>query len=855
VYRVYRALFTGLQATLPSALLLVGIAPMGFGDGSAHAQTSKPNVVLFVVDDMGWADWQRDAARNPTGSPVYETPNLLQLAQSGVNFSSGAYASSPVCSPTRTALLTGKTPARTRVTEYIPGSGYATATLREPAWTKNLPTSEVTLAESLQSAGYTAGHFGKWHLGTPGNPGINPLQHGYAVNVGGTDAGGIGCCGGNFAGSDGMWAGLPGLNTPGEFPAGKYITDALTDRANDFIGQRAATGPFFLTMWHYGVHIPIQAPADLVAKYQVKIGTLQGQGVDLRGHTNATYAAMIESIDQSLGRMMNRLADPNQDGDNSDSIRDNTIVIFTSDNGGVWGADGSPTDNRPLREGKGSIYEGGIRVPLIVNWTGNSNITPGTNTAARTSLYDLYPTLLDLAGLQADPTVVRNGDMDGVSIRSALEGGAFDRGYLYWHYPHFSPQDRNSSLINGGSFVSAVSDNRWKLIFRYNERSYELYDLANDVGETTNVLGQNAGVAHALSLTLRDYLAGVSAQMPIEIATGQPVALPPVLAAPPMSSVPPGSTVMRIDFGINTQTTNLTGWNNVTGASGAEPVVALPLSDIAGNATGVILRTQWSQMSDDTGISGTAANFDGPYPSPSLDDLPASALRDSVYVRDGQKLSLTLEGLDTLATYQFLFYGAAGNTGDYSLFTITGSTTAQAHISPLVNNSSQIAVVNGMMATASGTILIDFEGRRADGSPQLPGVDNDGTGRLNYLQIAQQLLELPGDFNHDRVVDAADYAVWRASFGATGDRDADANGNGIVDAADYTVWRNNFGRSARPAGGGGSGQILSSQLSLSAVPEPAAWSLALLGWVVSVKLGLARRRCHSCCGRACSAGA
>jgi arylsulfatase A-like enzyme len=383
--------------------------------------------------------------------------------------------------------------------------------------------AQPNIVNTLKNNGYQTALYGKWHLGT-----ASPSIYGYQTNVGGSDYGGPAEAGGWFAGADGMWNNLPGLNTPGQFPADKYLSDAVTEMAGQYI-QTHATQPFFLNAWDYQVHIPIEAPQNLIDKYQAKINNLQSQGVNLKGQSNATYAAMIEKMDQDVGAMLDRLDDPNLDGNKADSVLNNTIFIFTSDNGGVYDADGNPTRNLPLREGKGSMYEGGIRVPLMVSYGADVNITPGTKTSARTSLYDLYPTIFDMTGLTA--AMPANNPIDGVSIRSAIEGQAFDRGLLYFHYPHRSNQDLSSALINGGSFVSAVSNEDWKLIFFYEDRHYELYNLKQDIGETTNLLAFNPGIAHDLSLALQNYLVSVNAQMPVTIATNLPVAPPTVLGA------------------------------------------------------------------------------------------------------------------------------------------------------------------------------------------------------------------------------------------------------------------------------------------------------------------------------------
>lgn len=498
---------------------------------SISQSAAKPNVVLFFVDDMGWTDWQASEAQ-PHGSPLYETPNMLALANSGVTLAN-AYASAPVCSPTRASLMTGKNPAKTRVTEWI-GAGNSTGkNIRSPInWTKNLPMTEITLAEAMQSGGYDTAFFGKWHLGQHGNADTTPLTHGYNSNIGGTFAGNPGFAGGFFAGTDGAWIGMPGLDAPQLYPSHQYLSDALAEKAAEYITQsqqREKVKPFFLTMSHYLVHTPLQAPEKLVSKYNKKIVELRGQGIDLKGHDDATYAAMVEKMDQALGMLMQRLDDPNYDGSNDGSIRDNTIIIFTSDHGGLDTSADAPTDNAPLREGKGSLYEGGTRVPFLVSWPGNDKIAPGSTSVAQTVTHDIYPTLLDMTGVAGDE--IQNTAMDGVSVRAALEGETFDRGPIYWHYPHISPQDYGSEEMNGGSFVSSIIEGDWKLIYFYDEPHYELYNLATDLSETRNVLHANPDIANSLSQALRNYLIESNAQLPVSIGTEKSVDMPPVLAS------------------------------------------------------------------------------------------------------------------------------------------------------------------------------------------------------------------------------------------------------------------------------------------------------------------------------------
>ena len=402
----------------------------------AAAAADRPNVVLFFVDDMGWADWQR-SPQNPEGSDVYETPNLVRLARSGVVFDNG-YASAPVCSPSRVSLMTGLSAARHTTTDFIGAGAPSVRGVLPPSnWSQNLGDSEVTLAEAFQSDGYRTGFFGKWHLGQ-GGAAANPLANGYHVNVGGTNSGNPGFAGGFFAGADGAWAGMPGLGTPGTYPADAYLSDVLAGEASDFVSQSVSTDePFFLTLSQYVVHTPIQAPADLVTKYTNKIAGIQAAGGSVGGHDNATYAAMVEKMDQAVGQVLDRLVDPNADGDSADSVLDSTIVVFTADNGGLTNF--NVTDNRPLREGKGSIYEGGIREPYIVSWAGSSQVRSGDVNSTPVVTHDLYPTLLDLTGVAGDAN--QNARMDGVSFAAALAGQTLERKPVVWHYPHVSPQD------------------------------------------------------------------------------------------------------------------------------------------------------------------------------------------------------------------------------------------------------------------------------------------------------------------------------------------------------------------------------------------------------------------------------
>ena len=279
-------------------------------------------------------------------------------------------------------------------------------------------------------------------------------------------------------------------------------------------------------------------------------------------------------------------------------------------------------------------------------------------------------------------------------------------------------------------------------------------------------------------------------------------------------------SVIRIDIGVSNQQTLLAGWNNVTGASGDEIVVTVPLVNTLSQATGITLHTAWTANQDDlvdSGLSPVTHNYEGPFPNPTLDGIPASALRDGAYLRDGAKMSITLDGLDISATYDFIFYGASDNSGDYALLVFTGGNTGRTHIEPTLNNADSVGYITGLTADAMHTMVIGFEGRRYNGVEHFPEISNDAVGRLNYIQITEHLLPVPGDYNGDRGVDDTDYNIWSESFGASGA--ADGNKDGVVNAADYTVWRN-----ALRSGEGGSGNA-----GVSSVPEPAAAVLAFFG--------------------------
>ncbi len=434
----------------------------------AQRSPGKLNFIIILIDDYGWTD------SGCYGSTFYETPNIDRLAREGMRFTN-AYAACPVCSPTRASILTGKYPARLHLTDWIPGrKQWATAKLLGAPFYQELPLWETTIAERLRPLGYATAAMGKWHLGQ--EP-YYPERQGFDINVAGT-----------FRGHPASYFGPFDLPNFRGWTKSDYLTDRLTDKALQFLEENQQR-PFFLYLAHFAVHTPLQAKAEMIAKYERK-----AQGRKLQN--NPTYAAMIESMDEGVGRVMRKLEDLN--------IADRTVILFTSDNGGLMYEGGSKTpvtSNRPLRAGKGHLYEGGVRVPLIVRWPGV--VKPGRTCDVPASSVDYFPTIEEMAGLRHDSKTV----IDGVSLVPLLRqrGGLAPRA-LYWHYPHYSNQ--------GGQPGAAIREGNLKLIEFYEDSHLELYDLSEDIGERHNLAREMPDKAAELHAKLKAWRASVKATMP-----------------------------------------------------------------------------------------------------------------------------------------------------------------------------------------------------------------------------------------------------------------------------------------------------------------------------------------------------
>jgi len=460
LHGITRVMFASLLAI--ESLCCVNNAP-------GAEKPSAPNLIFILIDDMGWRDL------GCYGNTFHETPHIDRLAADGLRCTDG-YAACPVCSPTRASILTGRYPPRYGITDWIPGrKNFPNQKLLQGQNALQLPLDEVTLAEALKPAGYVSASIGKWHLG---GPEFWPDKQGFDVNLGGTQTGSP--PGGYFKFK------TPSLQAKDE---NEYLTDRLTDEALGFI-EKNKDKPFFLYLPHYTVHIPLQAKKDLLAKYEKKAGAKPQEGL-----CNPVYAAMIESLDDGVGKIVKKLDEL--------KLAEKTVIVFTSDNGGLSVKEGPftpATSNNPLRAGKGYLYEGGIRVPLIVRWPGT--IKPAVSDVPISSV-DYFPTFLELAGVKHnDPRPI-----DGVSLAPLLKGtGKLPERALYWHYPHYP----NQGAKPGG----AIRQGDWKLIEFFEDGKRELYNLKVDLGENNNLVGKEAEKGKELYQKLVQWGKQVNAHIP-----------------------------------------------------------------------------------------------------------------------------------------------------------------------------------------------------------------------------------------------------------------------------------------------------------------------------------------------------
>ena len=468
--------FNGLMITLC-------IVPNLFG---CKAPDKKPNVLFILVDDLGYGDL------SITGSEFYETPNVDAIGRQGMVFTSG-YAGSRVCSPSRATLMTGKFTARHGVTDWIGakiGNDWRSHNrhdkLLPAAYEPNLAAQEITLAETLKNHGYKTFYAGKWHLGSLGS---YPEDHGFDINKGGWEKG----------------SPIGGYYSPWENPKlenrleGENLSLRLASETAEFIKQYKDS-TFFAVLSFYAVHGPIQTTREKWAKYREKA---ERMGIQEKGYRmervlpirqlqdNPIYGGLVETMDDAVGIVLKELSDQ--------GLVDNTMVIFTSDNGGVASGDNFSTSNLPLRGGKGYQWEGGLRVPYFIKVPG---LEAGESDYPVTGA-DFYPTILDLLGIGLQP----DQHKDGISLKPILSGIDYSESRpLFWHYPHYGNQ--------GGEPSSVIRKGEWKLIHYWETNEQELYNLASDPGELMDVANQHPQVVDRLSEQLQQYLTEMNANLP-----------------------------------------------------------------------------------------------------------------------------------------------------------------------------------------------------------------------------------------------------------------------------------------------------------------------------------------------------
>ena len=455
----------------------------GFLNTQAAKQT---NFLFFLVDDMGWADI------GANGSKFHETPNIDGLAASGMRFTQG-YAACPVCSPTRASIMTGRHPVRVDITDWIPGQGNRSSNLMlHPQDRDNLAHEEVTIAEALKKHDYQTFFAGKWHLGSEGHW---PTDQGFDINIGGHHRGSP--PGGYYA----PWTN-PVLKSKQK---GEYLTERLTEESVKFLSERDKGKPFLLYLSYYNIHTPIQAYKKRIEHYNAKAQkAFKGKTPTQKEHEgnsrmrqdNAALASMVAAVDDSVGTLLGKL--------NELKLDQNTVVIFFSDNGGLSTLQGNrfgPGCNLPLRASKGWLYEGGVREPTLIRAPGVTK--PGSVSHKPMVSMDFFPTMLELADLPSQPKL----HADGQSLLSQLKGNDSGERTLYWHYPHY----HGSAWKPGAS----IREGDWKLIEFYHYDKFELYNLANDLGEQKNLAAANPKKAAELRAKLASWQKQLGAKMPV----------------------------------------------------------------------------------------------------------------------------------------------------------------------------------------------------------------------------------------------------------------------------------------------------------------------------------------------------
>ena len=792
-------------ATLLASGVLLSVCSTG---------AAQSNIIHIVADDLGWTDLSTGLTNLGNGSSFYQTPNIDRLANEGIAFTS-AYALQS-CVPTRVSVLSGQYATRTDV--YTVGSfaDNPNNPLVSASSERNVPDAATTIGETLQTAGYTTAHFGKFHV-TASAADITG-EHGFDFNFGGGTAGApndyFAAANGTFDNTVGpeldayaapytqayvdtnLKPFANGADVDSLVGTSKHLTDATADATVDFIQNQAGSDPFYLNVAFNAVHNPIQPRPDLQTKYDGILATNGGASPD-PNHDDAAYAALLEGLDQAVGRILAAVEDPNGDGDTSDSIANDTVVFFYGDNGGT----AANTSSAPLQGAKGSQQEGGLRVPLIA-WS-PGQVAGGTISDEPVHAVDFYTTFADIAGASLpDPTTHA---LDGVSLAPLLSGESdqLDRDGVFFHFPGYANSTGPVSTI-----VLDAGATRHKLQYYYENRQYELFDLNNDLGEANDLAdGDLTPLEYKLAargaVALRHWLDDTGAEYPTLRSDGS--------SAPPPVYLPQ----LTVEFGaeLDNQTTatlNRLGVELTLNAIGAGAVFAAD-----GNSLGV-------QSTLDTGNPNQNARING--------ELATAEELHFSFDRDVLLTSLSLAALNAGNTEQAVLRFVSGNNpfqGVDGYETAEGFTLGDDFLSFDASSATgmQHLLEFGVLGRddlflTAGTVLSLTADPAAGGGLLLDA--------LTFAQPLSAVGEILIDYNLDGVVDSEDFQVFTAGFASQSDLLADGNADGTVDASDYVLLRDRIGGAAASvASGTGLSTTSFSAAQAVAVPEPTTlWLLA-----------------------------
>lgn len=783
------------------------------GETAANYLQAQPNIIHVIADDLGWTDLGTGLTNFGNGSTFYQTPHIDSLASQGMSFTS-AYAAQ-TCSPTRVALMTGQYATRTGVYNVEAIDGSANNLLVGAPNNNRIDTSSTTIGETLQNTGYTTAHFGKFHVAA--NEADITNEHGFDFNYGGSTTGGPGTYfattagrfGGNVSSELDAYAApytqsyiddylkpyANGADVDSLVGTNKHLTDAVADAAIDFMEDQltSSSDPFYMNVAFNAVHTPIESRSDLEAKYNNVLTANGGVSPDSR-HDDAAYAGLLEGMDQALGRIIDFIDDPNGDGNFNDSIADNTILFFYGDNGGSL----SSTDNSPLKGSKGSQSEGGLRVPLIA-WA-PGRIASGSSSDEPVHAVDFYPTFSEYAGATLPSSIAQ--PLDGESLTGLLEGQQTetDRDTVFFHYPGYQGQN-----VPVSTAVMDAGDNRYKLMYFYEKRNYEVYDLDSDIGETNNLAaGEMTDLQYKLAtravMELRDWLDETEAVYPTVRADGSAVPAPEHTTA---FRYELGQTAGNDLDGLTTAVLEKHGVSLTLNAQGSS-------ASFSADATGLGIASAL-----DSGGADIQRRINGTYST-------AEAIEFS-FDQDVLLKSLDLDALNISGTEEVVLEFVSGDNPFTSLvgydaagFTLTGNSLLfAANSADAMEFSLEFGILGQDEIFLSAGTVLSLTANPAVGGGLL----------LNSIGIAEPLESIARillDYNSNGSVDAADYDVWVATYGSTTDLRADGNGDGVINAADYTVWRDNLGL--------GSTNLVSPAQS---VPEPTSLLLFTLSLLIA----------------------